>query len=207
MSGLAKTLPPGFCLDATTRGWCVTTARRCPSSPHPTCVVLECCWTMTPDRCPSTTPLPLSTCTHSKSTSLSQCARCSMCGTGVWQFLPDCPYQITWRAQTTTTDQTASLCTQKPTRHMLTNKDKKSQIAWLNIPSQACVQINRKSPVDVFLCTCMYITLLDGSKGLLTVCNSFSHRQQIVFISDLVSNLLFHSCLIMNLKVANGLCL
>lgn len=90
---------------------------------------------------------------------------------------------------------------------MLTNKDKKSQIAWLNIPSQACVQINRKSPVDVFLCTCMYITLLDGSKGLLTVCNSFSHRQQIVFISDLVSNLLFHSCLIMNLKVANGLCL
>lgn len=82
-SGSAKTLPPGYCLDATTHGWCVTTVRRCPSILRPTCGVLEYCWTMTLDLCLSTMLSALSTCTHLTSPLLSQSALCSTCGTGV----------------------------------------------------------------------------------------------------------------------------
>lgn len=117
MSGSAKTQPPGCCPAVTTRGRCVTTVRRSPSSLHRTYGVSECCWITIWDLCHSMTPLVLCICTHSTSASLSQSAPCSTCGTDVWQSSVDCPSQITWRIQTTTTDKTFLLdhfCKRKP---------------------------------------------------------------------------------------------
>ena len=94
-SGWAKTRPPGCCPDATTRGWRVTTARRCPWSPRHTCGAWEYCWTTTPDLCLSTTLWDRSTCTRLTSPLLSRSVRCLTCGTDVSQSLPDSPSQTT----------------------------------------------------------------------------------------------------------------
>lgn len=83
MSGSAKILRHGYCLDATTHGWCDTTARRYPLSHLPTCDVWECYWTMTLDLCLFMMLSPLSTCIRLTFPLHSQSVRCSMCGTGV----------------------------------------------------------------------------------------------------------------------------
>lgn len=99
MSGLAKTLPRGCCVAATTPGWCATTAKRCPSSRPHTCAALACCWTMTPATCPSTTPWAPTISTPMTSPSSSRCVLSSTCGTSVWLSSQDFPFQTTLRLQ------------------------------------------------------------------------------------------------------------